>query len=340
MSRNPEIDQVPPRGSGLRKAAILVLVVGDELANGIFTRLSEKEIRMLGQTAAKLKDVSRQEIYEVLRDFKMSFEGGHIPKIGAGSQFQLMVERALGEQRAHDLLSAHSSDDPFDICRRTDPVMLATVLENEHPQTIAIVLSALDADHAGSVLRQWDTQRNSDLVYRMAHLGSISEEVKRDVGKTLENILIAMNLEGAGQGVDAKQLTIDMVKKMPRTATDALVEHLERRDEGFARELRSKLFTFNDLSAIDPRGMQRLLREVDNLTLAKALKGASEELEAIVFASMSSRAADMLRDDIEAMGPTRLSEVEEAQRNVMAIAMRLEAEGVIAIPRGGEGELL
>lgn len=330
--------------AGARKAAVFVLAVGDEIARELFTLLSEEEIRHLGDVARRLEDVSRSEVVSVLEEFRQRFAGGHIPQKGVGSMFQLMMERALGEDRANALFAPEESpEDPFDACRAVDVGTLARLLEAEHAQTIAIVLDALEPERAAKVLQKLDESRAPEIVWRMSHLGNVPDDVRRDVGKTFSSELLAMNLvqprnfeEGEDKGEDH---TIDLVKALPTEFANTLLTSLESRDAEFAKEMKAKLFTFDDLVGLDSRSMQRLLRELDTKTLAVAMKGASEPVGNLVYASMSSRAAEMLRDDIDAMGPTRLADVEAAQKSIVAAAIRLEEDGVITIPRG-EGDVV
>jgi flagellar motor switch protein FliG len=331
----------PPKPpAGLRKAAILVLAVGDELAREVFTRLSEAEIRQLGETASSLRDVSREEVARVLLDFKSAFRGGEIPQDGAGSMFQLMVERALGEDRARDLLATEDVEQPFAICMEVEADALAEVLLREHPQTTAVVLASIEQAQAGNVLDEFEPEYAADVVYRMARLGHPSEEIKRDISKSLSSELANLADNAADPDEDPEESTVGVLKTMGQDVTDQLFDVLEARDAKFAREMRSKMFSFDDLVALDSRSMQRLLREVDSSTLARAMKGAAEALEELIYASMSSRAAEMLQDDLAAMGPMRITEVEEAQEAVVEVAMRLEEEGVLAIPRGGDGDFV
>ena len=328
---------MPP---GLRKASILILVVGDELAREVFTRLSEDEIRQLGAAASSLKDVTRGEIAEVLLEFKRLFRGGTIPGSGAGDMFQLMVERALGTERARALLEEADEDDPFALCGEVDPESLAEVLGREHPQTTAVVLGAIEQAHAGAVLDALESSYAADVVFRMARMGQPAEEIRRDIGKSLHAEIAELAARAQDDPVDPEDATVAVLKRMKTAHSDHLLGLLEDRDEEFARGLRGKMFSFADLSVLDGRSMQRLLREVDTTLLGCALKGADEELKELIFASMSSRAADMLRDDMDAMGPTRITEVEESQEAIVEVALRLEEEGVLAIPRGGDSDLV
>lgn len=325
--------------AGARKAAIFVLTVGDEVARELFTRLSEDEIRYLGDVAQRLENVTPAEVAEVLLEFRQYFQGGHIPKKGVGGVFQLMIERALGEDRAKNLFSPKRRlDDPFELCNAIDTSLLAKLLENEHPQTTAVILDGIDPKRSSEVLAKFDAEMVPDIVYRMAHLKGVSEEVRQEIGDTFAAELRAMNL-GQEEPESSDQKTVQVLKSMKPDVSKSVLESLEAVDIEFARELKAKLFTFDDLTALDSRSMQRLLRELDSKQLAVAMKGASDGISSLVFSSMSSRAADMLRDDIDAMGPVRLADVEAAQKSIVDAAMRLEEEGVLTLPRGGDDVL-
>jgi flagellar motor switch protein FliG len=221
-----------------------------------------------------------------------------------------------------------------------EPDDLAEILLREHPQTTAVVLASIDEDQAGGVLDEFEPEYAADVVYRMARLGHPSEEIKRDISKSLSSELANLAANASAPDDDPEEATVAVLKTMGQDVTDRLFDVLEARDAEFAREMRGKMFSFADLEALDSRSMQRLLREVDSSSLARAMKGAEDSLQELIFASMSSRAAEMLRDDLEAMGPMRITEVEEAQEAVVEVAMRLEDEGVLAIPRGGDGDFV
>jgi flagellar motor switch protein FliG len=199
-------------------------------------------------------------------------------------------------------------------------------------------LDGIDPKRSSEVLSKFDPDLVPDIVYRMAHLKGVSEEVRQEIGDTFAAELRAMNVAQEEPG-NADQKTIQVLKSMKPDASKSVLESLEAVDLEFARELKAKLFTFDDLTALDSRSMQRLLRELDSKQLAVAMKGASDGISNLVFSSMSSRAADMLRDDIDAMGPVRLADVEAAQKSIVDAAMRLEEEGVLTLPRGGDDVL-
>ncbi len=329
------------RGSGVRKAAILILALGDELAREIFKRLDEEEIRRLGVAATQLNNVTTGEVIEVLQEFRETYGGGYVPEMGAGGVFQLMVERAIGRDRARALLQAPTYEDPFEFCHDLDPRAVATVMAREHPQTAAIVLASLDHTVAAEILKNFSADRSAEIVFRMARLGAVNDDVMRDIGSTLREEFEAMgSFEAGTDAIDGEATAVEILKAMQQEYTDALIEELSYADDMFAQNLRSKLFIFEDLANLDPRTMQRLLREVDSKLLGVALKGAEPALQECFFSAMSTRAADMLKDDMDAGGPIRVADVEAAQKDIVEVAMKLEEDGVIVLPRGGTDGLV
>ena len=329
------------KGSGVRKAAVLILALGDELAREIFKRLDEDEIRQLGVAATQLNNVTTGEVIEVLGEFRDTFGGGYVPEMGAGGVFQLMVERAIGRERARALLQAPTHEDPFEFCHALDPRAVATVMAREHAQTVAIVLASLDQHVAAEIMSHFSAQRSAEVIFRMARLGAVNDDVMRDIGATLREEFEAMgSFETSGEGMDGEERAVEILKAMKQEETDALIAQLGDADEEFAKGLRSKLFIFEDLAALDPRTMQRLLREIDSKLLSVALKGAQESLQESFFGAMSTRASEMLRDDMEASGPMRVADVEAAQIEIVEVAMKLESDGVIVLPRGGSDGLV
>lgn len=331
------VETIPDSDSPLRKAAVLVLALGAEVAREIFPRLTEREIQTLGQTASTLGVVTPDEVVRVLRDFREAFHGRSIPPHGAGRLFEVMLEGALGEERARDLIGGDSTADPYEVCAEVDPELLSTVLQHEHPQSIAIVLASLDPEKASAVLQQLGPELSGDVIYRMAHMGALSEEVRADIGGAVLTEIRAM---GSAEKIDGEKLAVTMTKALPGEFSDQLLEHLEESDAEFAQGIRSQLFVFEDLAKLDSRTMQRLLREVDSRRLLLALKGTPEELQSSVFGAMSQRASEMLREDLEASPPVRAAEVQEAQLEILEVAFRLENEGAIALPRSGSKDMV
>lgn len=339
MQTEPQ-NAVTPMGPGLRKAAILVLVLGSELAAQVFQRLSEREIKRLAAAARQLDGVTRDEVEEVLRSYVRSFRGTEIPGQGAGTVFEVLMERALGSERVQQLLAPEERHDPFEACSTASPDLLAGLLRNEHPQTVAIVLSSLPASKAGAILELLGPETSSDVLFRLANLSDVPEDIRSDVGETLAAELSAMGTTNAAPTLDGTSIAVEITKTLSGEFSDEVLDLMEEADEDFANGIRSKLFVFDDLAMLDARTMQRLLREVDSKQLMVALKGTPPDVQDSVFGAMSSRAAEMLKEDMEASPPVRIKDVEEAQTAIIEVAFRLENEGAITLPRGGAGEMV
>jgi flagellar motor switch protein FliG len=330
----------PPQG-GLRRAAILVLVLGTDAAREVFQRLSEREMRQLAIAAKELQGVTRDEVEAVLKAFVRSFRGTEIPSEGAGTVFEVLMERALGSERVQALLEPDAATkDPYQVCSNASPDLLAGLLRNEHPQTIAIVLASLPAHQAGAILELMGPELTSEVIYRLATLSDVPDDIRLDVGETLAAELTAMGSTKRGVQIDGTSIAVEITKSLSGEFSDEVLELLEDADEDFANGIRSKLFVFDDLAMLDARTMQRLLREVDSKQLMVALKGTPPDVQDSVFGAMSSRAAEMLREDMEASPPVRIKDVEDAQAAVIEVAFRLENEGAITLPRGGAGEMV
>ncbi|MFT4704478.1 MAG: flagellar motor switch protein FliG [Bradymonadia bacterium] len=325
---------------GVRRAAILVLVLGNDVAKRVFDRIPEGEIRRLASAARELTSVTRTEVEAVLREYLRAHQGGHIPEDRAGGALEFMMERALGQEHLRALLADTGSLGPFEVIAAAPVDLLSGLLRNEHPQTVAIVLASLPAGHAGRVLEALGPDSSSEILYRLATLGDVPEDVRREVGVTLAAELQAMGTTSGSGTMDGQGIAVEITKTLNSAFSDEMLELLEEADEDFANGIRSKLFVFDDLAQLDARTMQRLLREVDSKALMVALKGTPPETQDAVFSAMSSRAAEMLREDMEASAPVRIKDVEEAQTSVIEVAFRLENEGAIALPRGGAGEMV
>lgn len=335
----PSPQLVHEKGSGTRKAAILLLTLGDSTAREVFRRLSEEDLKQLSLVAGQLTDVSVEEVLDVLEEFKQTFAGDYIPQKTAGQVFQLMLERGLGNDRARALLDMPGDDDdeePFAFCEDVDTRQLARVLQQEHPQTIAIVLSSIDPGRAAMIFEDLPENLYTDVVRRIAQLGHISPEVVREVSTTLREEFKTTPSGGITPVArrDGEALAVGLLKRLKQDQSEALMTDLSHIDRSLAESLRSKLFTFEDLAKLDSRSMQRLMREVDTRHLSVALRNADELLQDAFLSAISSRAAELLRDDMESGGPVRVADIEAAQQQVLDVALRLDAEGVLILPRG------
>ena len=330
---------VYPQHSGSRKAAILLLTLGDDMAREVFRRLSEDELKQLNRVAQQLNDISVGEVLETLEEFKRTFAGDYVPEKSAGQVFQFMLERGLGEDRAQALLQLPKEEAPFEFCNFIEVTTLARVLCNEHPQTGAIVISFFDPKRAAAVLELFPQELAAQVVRRIATLGPIDPDIIHEISLTLrEELKNANNARRSGRAAEMKRngedIAVQMLKQMKEEVSEKLMTDISYDDQGLADQLRSMMFTFQDLIKLDSRSMQRLMREVDTRHLSVALRNADPELQDAFLSAISSRAAELLRDDMESGGPVRVADITAAQQQVLDVALRLDGEGVLILPRG------
>ncbi len=326
---------VYPKHSGSRKAAILLLTLGDDVAREVFRRLSEPELKQLNQVAQQLNDVSVGEVLSTLEEFKLTFSGDFVPEQSAGQVFQFMLERGLGEDRAQAILQVSREETPFEFCNHVEVSALGRVLANEHPQTSAIVISFFDAKRAAEVLDTLPQLHAAQIVRRIATLGPIDPDIVRELSMTLrDEFRSSGGSKSGGIRRDGEDIAIKLLKQMGEDKSDALMLEIGVEDQELEAQLRSKMFTFQDLIKLDSRSMQRLMREVDTRHLSVALRNVDEELQNAFLSAISSRAAELLRDDMESGGPVRVADITAAQQQVLDVALRLDSEGVLILPRG------
>ena len=253
-----------------------------------------------------------------------------------------VLERALGTQKAIDIVNRLTSSlqvRPFDFIRRTDPSHLLNFIQGEHPQTIALILSYLEPNKAALILSGLNHQIQADVARRIATMDRTSPDVLREVERVLERKLSTLASEDytSAGGIDA---IVEVLNQVDRGTEKIIIEALEEEDPELAEEIKKRMFIFEDIVLLDDRSIQKVLREVDNQDLGKALKGVDAEVQEKIYRNMSKRAASLLREDMDFMGPIRLRDVEEAQQKIVNIIRKLEEAGDIIVARAGEEELV
>jgi len=328
--------------SGKQKAAIFLLAVGAEVAADVMKRLQEAEVDTLTYEIARLDKITPEDKEKVLQEFQELMMAQEFITKGGIDQARSILERALGTQKAIDIVNRLTSSlqvRPFDFVRRQDPAQLLNFIQNEHPQTISLILSYLDSNKAASILSALPHQIQSDVARRIAKMDRTSPEVLREVERVLERKLSTLSNEDytmAG-GIEA---VVEVINNVDRGTEKSIIEALEEEDPELAEEIKKKMFVFEDIVLLDDKAIQKTLRELDNSDLAKALKAVDTEVQDKIYRNMSKRAAALLREDMEFMGPVRLKDVEEAQQKIVNIIRKLEEEGEIVVARAGEDELV
>jgi len=331
-----------PAISGKRKAAILLAAIGKQTAAQIYKQLSESEVETVTMELANLGKVDPGIIDTVYEDF---YEYGIAQKYitsGGVEYARSVLEAALGEARAEEVvarLSTFLQVSPFDFVRRTDAQAITNFIINEHPQTIALVMAYLEPSQSSVLIQALDPEKQAEVARRLALLDRTSPEVIREIERVMEknlSAIISQEFSTAG-GVGA---LVEILNKVDRATEKAILEALGDRDPELAEQVKNMMFVFEDVTHLDDRSVQQVLREVDTKELSLALKGVSEEVANKVFRNMSKRAASMLQEEMEFMGPVRLRDVEAAQQRIVNIIRQLEDQGDIIIAKGGEEELI
>lgn len=328
--------------SGLQKAAILLIAIGPDKSALVFKHLKEEDIEQLTLEIANMRTVTPDEKEEVLDEFYQICLAQEYISEGGISYAKEILERALGNQQALDVinrLTASLQVRPFDFVRKTDPAQLLNFIQGEHPQTIALILSYLRPQQSSIILSSLPQEKQADVARRIALMDRTSPEIIKEIERVLERKLSSMisqdyTLAGGIQAV------VDILNSVDRGTEKNIMETLELQDIDLAEEIKKKMFVFEDIVTLDNRSIQRVIREVENNDWALALKSSSEEVSKTVFSNMSKRLAEMIREDMEYMGPVRLRDVEEAQQKIVNIIRKLEDSGEIVISRGGGDEII
>jgi len=328
--------------TGRQKAAILLISLGPELSGQIFRHLTDEEIEQLTLEIASLRRVDSDTRAEVLDEFHEMVMAQEYIAQGGIEYAKELLEKGLGPQKAAEIihrLTASLHVRPFDFARKTDPAQLLNFIQHEHPQTIALILAYLNPEQAGQILSSLPAELQVEVAKRLATLDRTSPEVLEEVEATLERRLsafVTQDFTVAG-GID---VVVDILNRVDRATEKTIMDALEEEDPELAEEIKKRMFVFEDIVLLSDRDIQMIVREVDSSEWALALKTASEEVQERIFKNMSKRAAEMLKEEMEYLGPVRLRDVEEAQQKIVSIIRRLEEAGEIVVVRGGEDELV
>jgi flagellar motor switch protein FliG len=328
--------------TGREKAAMLLISLGPEKSAEIFKHLKEEEIEELTLEIANIRAVSPEEKEMVLEEFyQVCLAQEYIAEGGIGYAREIL-EKALGTQKAIDVinkLTVSLQVRPFDFVRKADPSQLLNFIQKEHPQTVALILAYLRPQQSSVILSALPQDKQADVARRIATMDRTSPDVLKEVERILEknlSSLVTQDFTAAG-GIQA---IVDILNSVDRSTEKNIMETLEIEDTELAEEIKKRMFVFEDILTLDNRSIQRFLREVDNNQIAIALKGATEEVQDVIYSNMSKRLSEMIKEDIEFMGPVRLKDVEEAQQKIVNIIRKLEDVGEIVISRGGGDEII
>ncbi|AOT01080.1 MULTISPECIES: flagellar motor switch protein FliG [Exiguobacterium] len=324
------------------KAAILMISLGPEVAASVYKHLSEEEMEWLTLQISSMKRVDPEDKLVVLEEFhELAMAQNYITQGGIGFA-KSVLEKALGEEKAMELIYRLTSTlqvRPFEFARKADPKQLLNFIQNEHPQTIALVLAHLDPAKSGQILSELPAEAQSDVARRIATMDRMNPEIISEVEQILERNLSQAGMQDFAQsgGIEA---VVQVLNGVDRTTERTILDTLEIQDPELAEEIKKRMFVFEDIVTLDARAIQRIIREVSNEDLLLALKVSSDDVKDMVYRNMSQRMVESFKEDMEFMGPVRLRDVEEAQSRIVGIIRRLEDMGEIVVARGGGDDIV
>jgi flagellar motor switch protein FliG len=324
--------------SGPEKSAILLLALGEEVTPLIFQHLTDQEIQRISNYMTYTHNVEQETVNDILREFA-ALTGSIGGMVAGGKEYvRKLLEKALDPEKAAWIinnLSIPTLETGLEALRWLDAKTIARFLQNEHPQTIAVIIAHLDSAQASAVLTCLPSSLQAEVILRIAKLEHIAPGVIQELDKVLRSELQATGAFESGQ-VGGIQSVAEILNNVDQTSEREIMDQIEEVNATLAEEIRQLMFVFEDLLGVDDRGIQQILKEVSNDDMVLALKTASEELREKIFRNVSQRAAEMLREELEVMGPVRVSDVEKAQQKITQTAKRLEAEGRVVL--GGRGD--
>jgi flagellar motor switch protein FliG len=334
----------PKRLTGVDKVALLLFCLGEEVTAKVFNELDDGEVREISRRMMEIERIDQGQARDVLEEYKSQLRNDDIGIYIKGEDFaKTAILSGDNETRSKYLMEqllAGIEGRPLETISKMHPRMVAGLLDNEHPQTVALILSTQKEDHTSRILTELPDDVRGEVMYRIAKIDNVSPDVINQIEDALQREI------GVAVGTDHKQVggidkVVEILSKMDKGVDQVILTSIEAVDPDMAEEIRKRMFTFEDLVTIDNRGMQAILREVSTDMLTLALKTATDTIKNKIFGNISQRAADMIAEDLEAMGPRKLSEVEAMQMEVVKVALRLEEEGSVVIPgRGGGGDEL
>ncbi|MEN8699458.1 flagellar motor switch protein FliG [Bacillus infantis] len=328
--------------TGKQKAAILLISLGPDVAASVYKHLSEEEVEKLTLEISGVRTVESQSKESILEEFhNIALAQDYISQGGIGYA-KTVLEKALGQEQASVIINRLTSSlqvRPFDFARKADPSQILNFIQNEHPQTISLILSYLDSAQAGQILSELPQEMQADIARRIAVMDSTSPEIINEVEQILERKLSATVTQDYTQtgGIEA---VVDVLNGVDRATERTILDALEIQDPELAEEIKKRMFVFEDIVTLDSRAIQRVIRDCESEDLMLALKVSSDDVKDIVFKNMSTRMVETFKEEMEFMGPVRLRDVEEAQSRIVAIIRRLEETGEIVVARGGGDDII
>lgn len=331
-------------GAAIEEVAILLMSLDADEAADVMQHLGPKQVQTLGTAMANIKNVSKEKYGSVLGTFFNKVEQQTSIGVSSNEYIKSVLIKALGEEKASTILDkifvdgVGGNNRGLETLRWLEPRGVADIIKNEHPQIMSLIISYLEAEQASEVLKYFDDRTRTDLIMRIASQESVQPVVFKELNYILEKVFQGTAISSSKE-VGGVKVAANMMNFVDTASEQKIMAAINDKDADMASRIQDLMFVFDDLYDVDDRGMQTILREVNNETLLLALKGSDDKMKDKIFTNMSQRAAELLKDDLESKGPVRLSEVESAQKEILAIARRLADEGQIALNFGGEDML-
>ncbi|MFO7818246.1 MAG: flagellar motor switch protein FliG [Thermodesulfobacteriota bacterium] len=328
--------------SGTQKTAILMLSLGDSFTSQLFKRLNKDEVTKVSRAMMEMESVPKEVAEEVLKEFNDTLALGKEMVLGGPEQVKKMVTQNLDSDTAKyvmDTLELDSGPAPFRELSNVSPKLLAQILRNEHPQTLAVIVGHLPPESGADLIQNLAPGVRPEVLTRLAKLEAVPEDMLMEVDKVMQSQILAMGGK-EGKKVGGVSSVAEILNAVDRSVEEEVLSDIEEESSQLAEEIRQLMFVFDDIIDLDDRAIREVLKEISNDDLTMALKAASEDLQEKFFSNLSERAANMIREDLEIMGPVKLSEVEASQQNIVKVVRRLEAEGRIIIAGKGGGDVL
>lgn len=327
--------------SGARKAAIFCLSLGEDAAASVFKHLDEEEVQLLTKELAMLPNVKSEIAEKVIDEFNQLLLARSYVKTGGVDYAKRLLNRSFGAETARRLTEkvVHSIESPasFEALQKTDPQQLAKLFQSEHPQTIAVVLAHLEASTAADVIKQLPENSRSDIILRLSNLQTVSQDVVKRISQVFNQKLSSFGSAGSRASIGGIRAVADICNRLDRETMRQMLEQIEDSNAELSLEIRNLMVTFEDLLLVDDIGIREILQRVDKKVLALSLKGTVVELQERFFSNMSSRAVEMMKEEMDFMGQVKLKEVTEAQREIVEVLRELDEEGVISLSSGAGG---
>lgn len=323
--------------TGPQKAAIFLLTMGEEFSTGFFKELDEKSIKRIGQHMSEINHISSDVLNTVMDEFLTNIESNSDIVISGDDFLRQVVNKTLDKETANEVfkvVGGESTSVPFGDLTYMPAENLVGIIKGEHPQTIALVLSYLQHEKAAEVLKSLPDELKADIALRIVQIGQVDVDIVNELDKVIKKEISKTG--GATKKFDGVDILANILNSVDGSTEESVLSHIEEEDGDLAEMVRQKMFVFEDLLQVQNTHFRDILQNVDNQVLIKALKTSTEEMKNKIFSNLSERASEMLREDMEVMGPIKLSDVEEAQQEVIKTAKRLESEGRIVITKGGD----